>query len=316
MRKISRIAETAPSPTIEGNGFAFQPALELDIRSERVILPTVKTTSKSKAPHRWTARNADRHALYELAVQTPDDEVRFFDRVYRSQNGRPPTLLREDFCATGAISRSWVKRGTLRRAVAIDLDPEPIAWAKKHRIPKLTPDQASRLTFVRANVLNPGRAARGVDVVSAGNFSWWVFKDRDTLRKYFRTVRASLAPGGIFVLDIMGGTHSSALLTERRRCKGFTYEWDQHAFNSITHDFTCFINFIFRDGSRMDRAFRYDWRLWSIPEARELLAEAGFSSSTVYWEGDDENGGGNGIYRPSTNGESCQCHVTYIVANK
>lgn len=254
--------------------------------------------------------------MYELAVQTPDDEVRFFDRVYRLANRRPPRVLREDFCATGAISRSWVRRGADRRAVAIDLDPEPIAWARTHRIPQLTPDQRDNLEFVQANVLDPGPAARGIDVVSAGNFSWWVFQDRKTLGSYFQSVRKSLASGGVFVLDIMGGTQASALLTERRRCRGFTYEWDQHAFNPLTHEFTCFINFIFRDGSRMDRAFRYDWRLWSIPEALELLAEAGFARTTIYWEGDDGNGGGNGVYRPTKKGESCQSHVTYIVAHK
>lgn len=280
-----------------------------------VILHPVKSTRNS-VKNVLTARHADRYALYEMAVQTPDDEVRFFDRVYRSHNGKLPTLLREDFCATGAISRSWVKRGEDRRAIAIDLDPAPIAWAKANRLSQLKPEQAERLAFVKANVLNPGPDAKRVDVVSAGNFSWWVFRDRETLKAYFKQVRSSLAPGGVFVLDIMGGTQSSALLTERRRCKGFTYEWEQHSFNSITHDFTCFINFIFRDGTRMNRAFRYDWRLWSIPEAREILAEAGFGSSTVYWEGDDESGGGNGVYRPSSFGESCQCHVTYIVATK
>ncbi len=286
----------------------------LDLDGEGVILPAVKATGRNKKTV-LTAKTADRYALYEAAVQTPDDEVKFFDRVYRGLNGKAPQVLREDFCATAAISRSWVKRDAERVAFSIDLDPEPLKWAREKRLMQLTASQQERVHLLEGNVLHPPRIGKKVDVVSAGNFSWWVFRERGILREYFAKVRKALSPGGIFVLDLMGGTQSSELLKERRRCAGFTYEWEQHAFNAVTHEFTCFINFLFRDGTRMDQAFRYDWRLWSIPEARELLMEAGFKDVTVYWEGDDAKGGGNGVYRPTTTGESCMCHVTYIVAH-
>lgn len=278
-----------------------------------MILPPVKSKGQSKSKV-LTARGADRYALYEMAVQTPDEEVSFFDRVYRGLNGRLPRILREDFCATAAISRSWVQRGEERVAFSIDLDPAPLEWARKERLTRLTQSQRERVHLVKADVLNPPRLGK-VDVVSAGNFSWWVFKERGILREYFAKVRKSLAPGGVFVLDLMGGTQASELITERRRCKGFTYEWEQYDFNAVTHDFRCAINFVFRDGTRLKRAFEYDWRLWSIPEARELLMEAGFKSAKVYWEGDDDKGGGNGVYRPTDKGESCMCHVTYIVGH-
>ncbi len=32
------------------------------------------------------------------------------------------------------------------------------------------------------------------------------------------------------------------------------------------------------------RAFTYDWRLWSLPELREVLAEAGFERIEVLWD--------------------------------
>ena len=37
------------------------------------------------------------------------------------------------------------------------------------------------------------------------------------------------------------------------------------------------------------KAFQYDWRFWTIPEVRELLMEAGFKDTVVYWEEDTED---------------------------
>jgi hypothetical protein len=47
-----------------------------------------------------------------------------------------------------------------------------------------------------------------------------------------------------------------------------------------------------------------------------LLAEAGFSKSTVYWEGDDDDGGGNGEFSPEAKGEADLAWIAYIVAEK
>ncbi|HYE02244.1 MAG TPA: hypothetical protein VD963_03305, partial [Phycisphaerales bacterium] len=68
------------------------------------------------------------------------------------------------------------------------------------------------------------------------------------------------------------------------------------------------------DGRKLRRAFTYDWRLWSIPEVRDLLHEAGFPGVTVYTEGDDGKGGGNGIFRPSARADADLALISYIVA--
>jgi hypothetical protein len=39
--------------------------------------------------------------------------------------------------------------------------------------------------------------------------------------------------------------------------------------------------FAHREGSALRDAFRYDWRIWSLPELRDLLNEAGFSRGEV-----------------------------------
>jgi hypothetical protein len=69
------------------------------------------------------------------------------------------------------------------------------------------------------------------------------------------------------------------------------------------------------DGSRLDKAFSYYWRLWTLPELREIMLEAGFTSVVVYWEGtDEESGDGDGIYTPATKGDADPGWVCYIVA--
>jgi hypothetical protein len=76
-----------------------------------------------------------------------------------------------------------------------------------------------------------------------------------------------------------------------------------------------FIHFEFPDGSRMRRAFRYEWRLWSLPELRDLLAEAGFSASEVYWEGvDNKTGEGNDIFTHRENADDDPAWVAYLIA--
>ena len=79
----------------------------------------------------------------------------------------------------------------------------------------------------------------------------------------------------------------------------------------------CHIHFEFPDRSRMDQAFSYYWRLWTLPEIRELLIEAGFSAVTVYWEGTDrKTNEGDGIYSPAETGDADPGWVCYIVAQR
>jgi hypothetical protein len=65
----------------------------------------------------------------------------------------------------------------------------------------------------------------------------------------------------------------------------------------------------------MKKAFTYDWRLWSLPELRDLLLEVGFKDVIVYWEGtNNRTGEGNGVWLQSTRGEACAGWIAYVVA--
>lgn len=275
----------------------------------------------------------DPFVLYQRAVQEPDAEVDFIDARFRRLRKRTPTRLREDFCGTGLICCSWARRRRENRAVGLDLDRATLDWGLAHNAAKLRSEQRARVTLLWGDVLHPWRALPGEtdgprrasawgrkDVVYAGNFSWWVFHSRSDLLAYFRAVRRSLVRDGVFVLDIMGGWETAREQRERwtigGKKRGFTYQWRQEKFDPVTARATCHIGFRLRDGRRMPKAFTYDWRVWTIPETRDALADAGFTRTTVYWEGDDGRGGGNGVFKPAQTGEACASFIAYIVAER
>lgn len=265
-------------------------------------------------PTRLSPRTADPRRLYEAAVQCPEAEIDFVDSTFRKITGRRAALLREDFCGTAATACEWVRRRPTNHAIGVDLDPSALAWSKANHVAGLTDDQRRRLRLKKGDVRTPTKAEQGVDIVLAMNFSYWCFTTRESLVAYFRTVRKSLAKGGVFFLDFFGGWEAQKILTERKRCKGFTYIWEHAHYNPITADMTCHIHFEFPGGGSIRKAFTYHWRLWTLPEVRELLVEAGFRDVTVYWEGDDGKGGGDGVFRPNTKGEVCASWIAYLSA--
>jgi hypothetical protein len=260
----------------------------------------------------FTARNADRHILYQLAVQDPETEGRFLARTFERIAGRKPASLREDFCGTALLCATWVAKRD-RTAVGIDLDPEVLRWGTVHNLAPLR-ERASRVELRRQDVRAPCRGP--FDVGVALNFSYFTFRTREHLCGYFAGVRHSLAGDGIFVLDAYGGHQSWRAQVERRRLRGFTYVWDQAKVYPIDHSVVNHIHFEFPNGSRMRRAFTYEWRLWTLPEIRELLAEAGFARSRVYWEDRDSGGVGTGTFRPRAHVTQLPAWVAYVVAER
>jgi hypothetical protein len=272
----------------------------------------------ARAP-RYTARTADKHELYQLAVQSPEADLAFVLRHYRRERGREPLHLREDFCGTALLCATWVRGRADRTAEGFDLDPEPLRWGRARNLAPLG-DAARRVTLHRADVR--ARGDRPADIRLAQNFSYSVFKRRDELLDYLRRVHRELPRDGLFALDVYGGTEATDEMEEERKVEeGFTYVWEQACYLPGTADYTCHIHFRFRDGSRLKRAFTYEWRLWTMPELKELLREAGFRDVRSYFEqsDDDDEGEGNGVYRRDETGRSCRdCAgwVAYILAFK
>ena len=275
-----------------------------------------KPSAKPARKNGWrTAATSDRHELYELAVQTPTEEVEFMDKVFKSINNRLPATFREDFCGTHILSSAWVIRRATNHAYGVDLDPSVLAWGASRRKQQLSPGAHKRLHTVQGNVLS--HKGDLVDVVAAFNFSYYIFKKRAELLRYFKFARTRLKKDGVFFLDCYGGYESFSEQNEERNLDGFTYIWDTAKYNPISGEVLNHIHFKFPDGTQIRKAFTYDWRLWTIAELQELLADAGFQRSTVYWEGTDHaTGGGNGIFRKATQGEACAGWIAYIAAEK
>ena len=57
------------------------------------------------------AEQADRHELYEMAVQDVEEECNFIIETYETMRGRKPLSFREDFCGTASAACEWVRRG-------------------------------------------------------------------------------------------------------------------------------------------------------------------------------------------------------------
>lgn len=225
----------------------------------------------------------DKYALYAKAVQRPAADVRFFRHLYRELKGRAPKRLREDFCGTFGVCCEWVKLGPGYTAHGRDLSEEALRYGRERNLPKLTPGQRRRVAVTRQDVLEPGGPSP--DLILAQNFSYNALTKRETLKAYFVNCRKSLRRDGVLALDIFGGAGTLKRNVERTDNRGFVFYWEQSGFNPVTHEARCAIHFKPKGRKKVKDVFTYRWRLWTIPEVREVLAEAGFRTSHVYWEG-------------------------------
>lgn len=243
--------------------------------------------------HEW---QPDRHTLYELCVQRPEVCVPFLVRLH----GGTPASLREDFCGSGAASREWVRGAPGRRATGVDLDEEVVRTARQRA--QGAGLGADRLRFVCADaVAHADTDGERPDVIFAGNFSLGEIHNRARLMEYLARSRSSLAPGGVLICDTYGG--ESAFRT------GFTtrihavpesiaggpdvrvhYTWEQRSADPFTGRVHNFLHFRVEQGGEgritheLLGAFEYHWRLWSVPELRDAMREAGFKRTRVEWE--------------------------------
>ena len=233
------------------------------------------------------AANADRHVYYERAVQEPDEEVQVLDLVFSKLRGRKPVSLREDFCGTALLCTRWVESDPARRAIGVDLDSDTLAWGREHRVRPLGA-RAEAVELVCADVREAATAA--VDLVAAFNFSYCLIHERSELVEYFRAARNALASDGLFVLDMHQGPRTWEELIEETEFDDFVYVWEQGAIDALSGKARRAIHFEFPDGSALDDAFEYVFRVWTLPELVDALGEAGFKRTDLFYEEFDEDG--------------------------
>ncbi len=277
----------------------------------------------------------DKYWHYRHSVQSPDVDVRFMQKCYRQSRKKSALVFREDFSSTFALSCEWVKMGKNFKAACVDIDSEPLEYGKTHYLSTLTPHQQKRIRVINSNVLKPNLPK--ADIVGVLNFSYSILKTRSALKQYFLQVLRALNPKGVFILDCFGGSDCLGACEEKEVCEGvvdeplkkrggakkpkprkvkFTYFWDQKDFDPITHHAMFYIHYKRRGEKKRNNVFTYNWRLWSLPEIKDLLEEVGFKKVHVYWEGTNKKGEGDGKFVRSRKGEECEAFVAYIVAEK
>jgi len=271
-----------------------------------------KSSKKGKKP--TMAERADIHELYEESVQNVENEVQFLQNTFRDLSGREAYLLREDFCGTASLACEWVKQGAEYSAIGVDIDSSVLEWGRNNRVSRLDSEDQARVRLIESDVQTVETPK--ADILAAFNFSYWIFEERAQMIAYMRRCFEALKEDGILFMDMFGGPESFEETKEKTKQNGFTYVWHQAEFHPVTNHMQCYIHFKFPDGSRLKRAFSYAWRLWTAPELRDMLHDAGFSNVTVYWEGEDEDGEGNGEFTPDDKGEADLAWIAYIVAEK
>lgn len=255
-------------------------------------------------------------ALYEAAVQHAAAEVDFMQRAYTHYNDRElPVLLKEDFAGSAGLARMWVQAGDDNQAVTVDRHAPTVRWAARQATRELG-HRAADLHLLCDDVLAV-RSPR-VDVVAALNFSSFYCHTRDDMLAYLRHARRSLLPGGIVVLDAFGGPGAMRVGEQSR---GFTlpdgeqgtYVWQQRNFDAVTDHIDCRIHFHLSAGRSIQNAFRYDWRLWSLPELVDLMQAARFSRVDVWC---DARGTSSGRFAPSRHMAPREDWVAYVVGQR
>ena len=270
---------------------------------------------KGKQEPRFTAATADKYELYQLAVQSPEEDLEFLERVYKKKNGRRPVHLREDFCGTALLCATWVGLRSANTAEGFDIDPEPVQWGAERHFATLG-EAAERAKVHLADAREPSDTP--ADFRCAHNFSYCVFHERAELKDYLQRVFDDLAPGGMLSLDMHGGPESMYEMEEVREVEdGLDYVWHQDRYWPASADYRTSISFRFEDGTVLERCFKYRWRLWTLSELKDLMQEVGFTSVDSYWEGTDSDGeSGNGVFKKSKKGENCLSWISYLIGFK
>ncbi|RID66514.1 hypothetical protein BRARA_D01647 [Brassica rapa] len=298
--------------------------------------------------------------LYQQSVQSPKGDISYLQKFFLMYvGGRQPLHFQEDFCGTALLSAEWLKADTRRTAVGLDFDLEALEWCMDNNISKLGADVYSRMSLLHGNVLTPleakqvtskshellqnislddeGEEDHGVeslekdglakrDIVCAFNFSCCCLHKRSELVTYFKNAREALSKkGGIFVMDLYGGASAEGQLKLQRKFPTFTYTWEQAEFDIVSRKTRISLHYHLQKQNRKIRhAFSYSWRLWSLPEIKDCMEEAGFRS-VHFWLREmpdasemrrtDGFGAGRDIkYEEVKNFQQCDAWNAYIVA--
>lgn len=319
--------------------------------------PTQNTCAKPKAgkpeagkPEADKPKPIHKLDLYRLAVQQPWAQVNWLANAYAAHYpGRWATHLHEDFCGGGALAMAWVAHDHDHTAAAIDNHGPTLRFAQKRAGQLAKPDlrrgshgqslDTSRLMFHHADVMDAtlNQTLPKADILIALNFSINIYHDWQSLVAYFKNVRHCLGKEGLFVFDNYGGPGAWRVSTQHRRVRpeanetttatkpvkppAFDYWWDQQDVDPLTGLVRNAIHFKTRAQGRIDNAFVYHWRLWTLPELLEALQQAGFGRTQVWCTPGQLQGQGDeplygDLVEPVDRIGPCEDYLAYVSAER
>ena len=198
-------------------------------------------------------------------------------------------MLGEDFAGTAALSLAWASAVHGGRAIAVDTDRDTLfAHAGG-------PRDHARVERIVGDVRTATEAGvHACDILWVGNFSIGEIHDRADLVGYLAHCRERLVrSGGVFVCDTYGGDTAFVGGDVHRHhphptdpSSRIRYTWEQREADPLTGRVVNAMHFrIERAGvvyQELTDAFVYHWRLWSVPELRDAMVEAGFVRTEVF----------------------------------
>ena len=227
------------------------------------------------SPSPTQAQRADKHVLYERAVQHPPAT----SRSSSARSAPTTTALRTSCARTSAApprcAAAWVAgRRRESRATASTSTPIRSTWGTpEHRASRAPARLAERVTLLAARRARGEARVRGRRVGGLQLLLLHLPGAQGPGQLLPSAALESLRPRGT-----PRGSTSTAAPTRcaRWRDARATTSFDlrlgpgrvrsDHAPRVTLH-----IHFEFPDGSRIERAFGYHWRLWQIPELHDLL---------------------------------------------
>ena len=275
-------------------------------------MPSAKPSRVENAPFPW-----DIHSLYELCAQNPPRDAKLLRAIHAdaTRTPRKSLTLAEDFCGTAALSRAWCDLSPNFSAVATDIHAPTLARAKQLSA------SYDRIKLIRADVRKVNDPADLIAVLNFSICELHARRDLVAYFKHARTRLAKRkGGGGVLICDLYGGADSyqTGLLDQTispprdhpAAKDRILYSWEQRTADPLTARVVNAMHFDVTSGfgypagpRRADSApqertqprsasrpphqvfldaFVYDWRLWTIPELREAMHEAGFKHTSVY----------------------------------
>lgn len=219
----------------------------------------------SDDPAFWEAMEPALCAPGRLALAAADVAA-----ILAAARARPGSRVLDLGCGPGAHAIEFARLG--HRVTGVDTSPRLLDRA---RVAART--AAVDMEWIQADMRDLRRPS-GFDLICSLYASFGYFDDAGN-RRVLENVLASLAPGGVFVLDIMGREtvarhwhqsrwHDVDGVLYLERCKS-ARDW-----SSLVSEWI-----VIRDGARAE--FRVEQRLYSGTELRAVLLSVGFQDATL-----------------------------------